>query len=348
MLSSAADYKFVTGITNDEVLINGEIMPVRDVEQGSGISAPKCLRGEDICYLYEAVSRAQLNDGQQKMSYSNQIRKLPFLNVISKMTGWLQTNYMTYPEKLSSFNLSTVVSPTQSSARDRINTVYGAYFTANDVNRSIVAATSLSADNVRQMYYDLAKIKSVLTMPNIADGTHYPTLTLSVQHNPPYSGVIPKLDTDPLMIIGEAYIGSSDKIIAVRYDNDAGNIVLDVASYYHSCVDIREYGTCDSAVLELYTTSYSSQYTSPNVSTFRTISATLDGSGKLIVPLSVVHGHAQEYFTQQHISNQFYTSGRSDWPRRGSGNLLIKAHITPIVRFPDIDFSDIGWNWTPS
>lgn len=61
MISSAADYAYVTGISNGEVLINGHIMPWRDVNgelsDALPTDKPECLRGEDICFLYEKKER---------------------------------------------------------------------------------------------------------------------------------------------------------------------------------------------------------------------------------------------------------------------------------------------------
>ena len=57
MISSAADYEFVTGITNGEVVIDGDILPVRDTYQDpEGIQQPRCLRGEDVAFLMEAAN----------------------------------------------------------------------------------------------------------------------------------------------------------------------------------------------------------------------------------------------------------------------------------------------------
>lgn len=57
MIDNAADYEFVTGITNDEIIIDGDILPVREsYEEPEGIQKPRCLRGEDVAFLMEAAN----------------------------------------------------------------------------------------------------------------------------------------------------------------------------------------------------------------------------------------------------------------------------------------------------
>ncbi len=57
MISSAAEYEFVTGIQHGEIVIDGDILPVREsYEEPEGIQQPRCLRGEDVAFLAEAAS----------------------------------------------------------------------------------------------------------------------------------------------------------------------------------------------------------------------------------------------------------------------------------------------------
>ena len=57
MISSAAEYEFVTGIQDGEIVIDGDILPVRDTYQDpEGIQQPRCLRGEDVAFLMEAAN----------------------------------------------------------------------------------------------------------------------------------------------------------------------------------------------------------------------------------------------------------------------------------------------------
>jgi len=59
MITSRNEYRFVEGDIND-VIINGEIMPFRT---GTGTSARKCLRGEDICFLREGIAERDAATG---------------------------------------------------------------------------------------------------------------------------------------------------------------------------------------------------------------------------------------------------------------------------------------------
>ena len=59
MIDRASDYDLITGITNGEVLINGQIMPWRDANGTGGTTSPNCLRGEDVCFAREAVARME-------------------------------------------------------------------------------------------------------------------------------------------------------------------------------------------------------------------------------------------------------------------------------------------------
>ena len=70
MISSAADYEFVTGIQDDEIVIDGDILPVRDTYQDpEGIQQPRCLRGEDVAFLMEAANeRNSVIAGQAEVS----------------------------------------------------------------------------------------------------------------------------------------------------------------------------------------------------------------------------------------------------------------------------------------
>lgn len=70
MISSAAEYEFVTGIQDGEIVIDGDILPVRETyEDPEGIKQPRCLRGEDIAFLAEAANeRNGVISGQQEVT----------------------------------------------------------------------------------------------------------------------------------------------------------------------------------------------------------------------------------------------------------------------------------------
>ena len=76
MITNAADYQFVQGITNGEVLIDGGIMPARDVavqtqSEVPPLMLPRCLRGEDMAFLAEcAGERNTVMEQQQAQAHA--------------------------------------------------------------------------------------------------------------------------------------------------------------------------------------------------------------------------------------------------------------------------------------
>lgn len=60
MITDISSYHFVSNLSGN-VLINGGIMPWRDVHYTAQSSPPeddpKCLRGEDVAFLTEAAAR---------------------------------------------------------------------------------------------------------------------------------------------------------------------------------------------------------------------------------------------------------------------------------------------------
>lgn len=117
MLSNASDYDFVQGITNEEVLINGQIMPWRDVNYLSSMpptAAPKCLRGEDVCWLWESVNArskikaalAPYSELTSVMQYSPKISKQTLANINNN----LRNTAYSYPYGMVLSSLSNALS----------------------------------------------------------------------------------------------------------------------------------------------------------------------------------------------------------------------------------------------
>lgn len=71
MIDNAADYEFVRGITNKEIVIDGDILPVREsYDNPLGIKKPHCLRGEDVAFLMEAANeRNSVIAGEAEITY---------------------------------------------------------------------------------------------------------------------------------------------------------------------------------------------------------------------------------------------------------------------------------------
>ena len=98
MITNAADYEFVTGITNGEVLIDGGIMPARDVavETQSDVPPlmqPRCLRGEDMAFLAEcAGERNTVMEQQQAQphAYTRSITAAQIDSIQSDLTRYIR------------------------------------------------------------------------------------------------------------------------------------------------------------------------------------------------------------------------------------------------------------------
>ena len=114
IIDSPSDYKFVQGISNGEVLINGQIMPWRDVNHPSathGTFAPCCLRGEDKCFLWEKKTRmdrlrfGHINSAVSQGSYQMQYTpNLDWLQLVDIAASWAYHNNWT--EQRGAFFLS--------------------------------------------------------------------------------------------------------------------------------------------------------------------------------------------------------------------------------------------------
>ena len=98
MITNAADYQFVQGITNGEVLIDGGIMPARDVavETSSNVPPlmqPRCLRGEDMAFLAEcAGERDSVMEQQQAQphTYTKSISASQIGGIQSALTRYIR------------------------------------------------------------------------------------------------------------------------------------------------------------------------------------------------------------------------------------------------------------------
>ena len=285
-------------------------------------------------------------------TYSRGIAKQPISNIITRLSYWYTGTSTVRAEKISTFAERSVSTPS-GDQRLRIESVYGCAILTSDINRDIVSRIELRGDDMRRLYYDYSKIRSILPYPTIltADSSSA-TLTQTAKSDPGYSGQTPTLPTNPLIIIGESVrTDSSRRACATRWDNATGYLVFDPARSA-GCANINAYGACSSVVMELYceVINYpTATYTSPGKSSFRTIPATLDASGKLYVSLATIYQYALTYYSQNNLASQFFTGSRTTWPTRSQTESIIAiyANVTPIVTFPETDISEIGWTWTP-
>lgn len=353
MIDNAGSYEFVQGITNGQVLINGHIMPWRDVnytQTSPSTDKPECLRGEDICFLYEGATRWGLSQSLSKLQYSSKISRQQLYNVWSQIRnhGFYVTLSYLRPQKTSTFQKLTYATNTIN-----FQTVLDAYSmstTASDLESASPAANSqLSGDYVRSLFKDFSKVKSVLVDTNVASDSPTATQTSEAIEN-----ALPSADPatpSNRVIIGEALrcdtSGSTHRSVARRWDNSSGYMLL---SWPYSDLAV---GGGYSAIVMFNTTAYSiagSIYTAPNpnYTILSQVSAEYDAANqRLKVPMADIHALADEYAQTNNLYSQFYTSGRTNWPTRSSGTyyLWIEAKCVGVVTYPDFDFSDLNWQW---
>lgn len=98
MIDNPADYEFVTGITNGEVVIDGGIMPARDVALDTWsvlppLMHPKVLRGEDMAFLAECAGERNTVMEQQQApqhSYSKKISAVQIDSIHAALTRYIR------------------------------------------------------------------------------------------------------------------------------------------------------------------------------------------------------------------------------------------------------------------
>lgn len=193
MISSAAEYKWVTGITNGEVVIDGGILPARDAAYNpQGIMSPRCLRGEDVCFCAEAVHErnfvAESGTAQQPTQYDHTVNVRQWQEII----GGLQRHISNYdaqngcyvqPDAVLSAKHSTTLAD---ATHDNLIAFYypeviitSAMCDASDFD----PGQALSGDSVRKVFFDLTQTRRVnfgnLPITDTAD--HTPNANAEVQ-----------------------------------------------------------------------------------------------------------------------------------------------------------------------
>ena len=102
---------FVTGISSNEVLMNGHIMPWRDVNWDPSDTSlnptdkPECLRGEDLCFLYEGARRLRLlSSTYAPLQYTSSLSRTQINNVYLQVrNSGFAWNAPAYPVLSSQF-----------------------------------------------------------------------------------------------------------------------------------------------------------------------------------------------------------------------------------------------------
>lgn len=169
MITNAADYEFVTGITNGEVLIDGGIMPARDVAVETSsvvppLMLPRCLRGEDMAFLAECAGERNtvMEQSQaQAHAYTKSITAAQIDSIQAALTRYVR------PPSVGNDNLYIVPDYEFGQHRIDANTQVEAdgYLTAynwfTEVYPDAVYKTPASenpnplvANDVRAMFYD--------------------------------------------------------------------------------------------------------------------------------------------------------------------------------------------------
>lgn len=345
MIDNAADYKFVTGITNGEVLINGHIMPWRDAYYSPDTSPatdnPKCLRGEDICFLYEGGSRKSLLYVNPR-SYNPKISKAQLVTVASQvalsfndavMDGIQHQKTATFPK----------VYGTWVAGRNLVNLVYGQHAALSDYT-GIQDLSLLKADTIRTLFDNFKKIKSAVVDTRIVSGPT-PSETSRAYNGSPRT--IPSYTPGIYTIIEEqCYVSTSGAAVARRYDNAEGVMILELDPFSSHQLNLEDFGgECVSAIVGVYVHEALGTYYDASIQD-RMIMATVDAiyqDGRIAVSLSSIHSLADQLADRHDIYSRFYTSGRSDWPDtvKGSGSLSMFCSVYGIVTWPDIDITSI-------
>lgn len=350
MITSSGDYQYVTGITNGEVLIDGHVMPWREANYTSSSPAtdkPECLRGEDICFLYEGAARWMITPNCPRLAYSNDISWSKLVNVYGQMmnNGFVHNSVSVISHQKTDMFQKTYIAGTTINLAT-VNATYGMQTSLSDFTTPSPSPSSpFSLYYMHSLFDDFAKVKSGLVATEVASSSPTPSETSRQAHNGTPSTTPPVPTAE--VIIGESLAtdttydqtGRIYRSLAIRYDNSSGNMLLDLAPQYTT--NIPDVGECVSAVVGITSATLGTAYNVPQNN--RILFATVTGSysnGHLELPLADIHSLADEYATTNNVYSQFYTSGRSDWPtRNGSGRLYVTATVFGIVTWPDLDWT---------
>ena len=193
MVTNAADYQWVQGITNGEVVIDGGIMPARDTAYDPvGIMQPRCLRGEDVCFCAEAVHErnfvAEAGTAQQPMQYDHTVNGGAWQEIIGGLWRHISSYdaqsgcYVQPSAELSSKHSTTLADITHD------NLI--AYFYPEVIITSAMCDASdfdpgraLSGDSVRKVYHDLSQTRRMNfgNFPVTDTADHTPNANAEVQ-----------------------------------------------------------------------------------------------------------------------------------------------------------------------
>ena len=180
MIDNPSGYQFVNGITGGEVIINGHIMPWRDYNYVEGdlppTDKPECLRGEDPCFLYEAIARLYyLQQGYTESiwTYSPRIIR----NFMYLRAGFMRSFYdeTWYGDEMfcvrDDFPATLTYTPTDQSSVTKadFSDAFPDYRSTTAIRASDPTDfqgyginTPLRGDNIRKLFYDLHRLKCMV------------------------------------------------------------------------------------------------------------------------------------------------------------------------------------------
>ena len=166
MISNAADYDYVTGITNGEVVIDGGIMPARDVASNpQGIMQPECLRGEDVAFLAECAGERNTvmeAQSQQPHAYSRSITASQLGGISTNLARYIRSPqtgtdglYIKPDYAFSVGHITPTLAEVQAMLDLQTSLLTAVYPTCGYVSPAASGAPNpFVGDDVRAMFYD--------------------------------------------------------------------------------------------------------------------------------------------------------------------------------------------------
>lgn len=378
MLSNAADYDFVTGITNEEVMINGQIMPWRDVNYLSSsmppTAAPRCLRGEDVCWLWEAVNArmairyaiTDYNSSTTMWNYSPSISKMQF----AQINNTLRNTYIPSPYGCWLSSLSSIVTPADvPNSTETYMTfddcVKGSHlnptYWGQSPNVNWYSAHGLSSDQMRNQFYNLGLTQCLMyyRMWRVGDSSQsYNTSWTSSYVNGGVGAVqTPVVITDHRCLLGETLTmedGSNHTYYETAIKQQISGLALIGDPALRA--NITKYIDGISCLVSLhdeYSNNYASYYGSAhNHRNYILPVEVMDDNNLCIMPQTLL-SIALDY--KQHFGIKFFVDGEMELPQySGIGKKTSSCRIVITTTYPiikvskDLDVVDLQWDWTPS
>ena len=355
MIDSPSDYEFVTGITNGQVIINGHILPWRDVNYDPAESPPtdkpECLRGEDVCFLYEAQERLEslFYTSTNTWTYENKLnRNFMYQRAYSSQRFWDETWYGslimcasdTYQTTYFQSNNEGVKAdfkiafPNHRTKRADMASDYTYYNLTWDSTLQRYRPVPVSGEQIRRIFYDLYRLRSFVvvqqststsgvTAEHVAEremGDTRADYDYSGHQGYPYWGSIGTSGYH------RSILGESQFHTQRRFNNQdlyferarswqaSSTGYIEVTS--NTGVDYGKYCDCNQALIYLTTSVGNGNnnfpvYTKSTTNGFAVVPATEISDATVRVQMSDLLPAAQAYATSAGVYSQYFTKGRS-------------------------------------